>query len=88
MGSVYFLAAFLVLATITSLSTNVEGKIGQRGCDIFQGKWVLDSSYPLYESLQCPFIEPQFNCRKNGRPDKEYAKYRWQPSGFGMNVQL
>ncbi|KAK4438900.1 protein trichome birefringence-like 43 [Sesamum alatum] len=81
MGGAYFLAAFVVLVSITSLSTHVDGKIARKGCDIFQGNWVLDSSYPLYESWQCPFIEEQFDCRKNGRPDMEYAKYRWQPSG-------
>ncbi|KAI3457094.1 hypothetical protein Pfo_013757 [Paulownia fortunei] len=76
-----FLAAFFVLIISLSTSFNVDGKLAQKGCDIFQGNWVLDDSYPLYESSQCPFIERQFDCQKNGRPDKDYMKYKWQPSG-------
>ncbi|KAG0558453.1 hypothetical protein M758_10G027600 [Ceratodon purpureus] len=49
------------------------------GCDISQGKWVYDETYPLYRSKNCPFADPGFRCEENGRPDKDFMKYRWQP---------
>ncbi|CDP03616.1 unnamed protein product [Coffea canephora] len=52
---------------------------GGSGCDIFDGNWMWDESYPLYQSEDCKFLDPGFRCSENGRPDKFYTKWRWQP---------
>ncbi|KAJ7975990.1 protein trichome birefringence-like [Quillaja saponaria] len=48
-------------------------------CDLFHGEWVRDDSYPLYKPGSCSLIDEQFNCIINGRPDKDYQKYKWKP---------
>ncbi|XP_022743451.1 protein trichome birefringence-like 4 [Durio zibethinus] len=53
-------------------------------CRIFDGKWVRDDTYPLYAPGSCPHIDESFNCFLNGRPDRGYEKYRWQPNGCIM----
>ncbi|KAJ6968196.1 protein trichome birefringence [Populus alba] len=50
-------------------------------CDFFDGKWIEDDSYPLYKPGSCSLIDEQFNCILNGRPDKDYQKYKWKPKG-------
>ncbi|KAH1154472.1 hypothetical protein AAZX31_18G129900 [Glycine max] len=50
-------------------------------CDIFDGKWVRDGSKPHYPLGSCRLIDRDFNCHRNGRPDAEYVKWRWQPNG-------
>ncbi|KNA18695.1 hypothetical protein SOVF_068240 [Spinacia oleracea] len=68
---------YTISATNPELAASNGGK-----CNNFQGKWVFDSKYPLYDSLNCPFIDLEFNCQS--RPDKLFQKYRWQP--FGCNL--
>ena len=49
-------------------------------CDLFDGKWVWDDGYPLYEAKDCSFLDKGFRCEENGRPDDFYTKWRWQPA--------
>ncbi|PKA47535.1 hypothetical protein AXF42_Ash014731 [Apostasia shenzhenica] len=50
----------------------------QELCDYSDGKWVRDEG-PQYYSERCPFIDPGFLCRLNGRKDSDYLQWRWRP---------
>ncbi|KAI3412258.1 PMR5N domain-containing protein, partial [Psidium guajava] len=53
-------------------------------CDFYDGQWVKDDSYPLYNPGSCSLIDEQFNCILNGRPDKDYQKLKWRPKGCNL----
>ncbi|KAF3335887.1 protein trichome birefringence-like 10 [Carex littledalei] len=48
-------------------------------CDWFDGEWIWDEKYPLYDSKNCPFLDSGFRCSENGRADRLYSHWRWQP---------
>ncbi|CAK9139975.1 unnamed protein product, partial [Ilex paraguariensis] len=49
-------------------------------CSVAHGKWVFNSSFePLYSDKTCPYLDPQFSCVTNGRPDSDYRHWEWQP---------
>ncbi|KAL3838190.1 hypothetical protein ACJIZ3_022781 [Penstemon smallii] len=54
-----------------------------RSCDFTKGKWVYDQTYPLYDST-CPYLSSAVTCRKNGRPDSDYEKLKWEPHGCSI----
>lgn len=65
-----------------------NGSVGV--CNVFEGSWVQDDSYPLYNASECPFVERGFNCLGNGRMDEDYLKWRWKPRNCDIprfNVQ-
>lgn len=53
-------------------------------CNVYEGSWILDDSYPLYNATECPFAEKGFDCLGNGRVDQTYLKWRWKP----MNCEI
>ncbi|KAK9127334.1 hypothetical protein Syun_016131 [Stephania yunnanensis] len=54
-------------------------------CDVFNGKWVYDDvSYPLYNESDCPYMSDQLACKKHGRLDLDYQKWRWQPNNCNL----
>ncbi|PIA32319.1 hypothetical protein AQUCO_04500134v1 [Aquilegia coerulea] len=55
------------------------GHANQTKCNLFVGSWVRDNTYPIYQSSNCPMIDPEFNCQMYGRPDSDYQRYRWRP---------
>ena len=74
-------AVLLVVAIVYE----VDGRFSNEGCDLFEGSWVYDNvSYPLYDPKGCPFIEKEFDCQHNGRPDSSYLHFRWQPSACNL----
>ncbi|KAL1554581.1 protein trichome birefringence-like [Salvia divinorum] len=68
-----------------SLVKNVAAVLDElTGCDLFDGNWVRDESYPLYEPGSCSLIDEQFNCFLNGRPDTGYLKHKWKPKACNL----
>ncbi|CAK9134260.1 unnamed protein product [Ilex paraguariensis] len=82
-GYLFMFPAFqpVVHSSGTNMSTdlgNMSTDLGH-GCNVFDGRWVPDESYPLYNASECPFAELGFNCLANRRKDKGYLKWRWKP---------
>lgn len=66
----------------SSVSVAVEKSVERidEKCDIFDGNWVRDESKPYYPLGSCPFVDRDFDCHLNGRPDSDYVKWKWKPS--------
>nr|ACJ85593.1 unknown [Medicago truncatula]AFK40748.1 unknown [Medicago truncatula] len=55
-------------------------------CDIFTGEWVPNPKGPYYTNKTCWAIHEHQNCMKYGRPDSDYLKWKWKPSGCELPI--
>lgn len=62
-------------------TSGVQDLVSFAKCDVFSGRWVRDESYGFYPPKSCALIDDDFNCHKNGRPDSDFLRWRWQPHG-------
>ncbi|KAK6930015.1 PC-Esterase [Dillenia turbinata] len=67
-----------------SVSNHQRSDFLEQECDVFDGQWVWDETYPLYNSTDCKLLDDGFRCNENGRPDDFYTKWRWQPKDCNL----
>ncbi|KAI3970900.1 hypothetical protein MKX01_024547, partial [Papaver californicum] len=68
-------------ATETATTTTNE----EQECDIFDGQWVLrEDNQPYYPEGSCPYIDKDFDCYINKRPDNDFLKWQWQPKNCNI----
>lgn len=65
-------------------ASNAGGPGVGPSCDLSAGRWVPDKTRPLYQGARCPWLAPNWACRKSERPDFAYEQYRWQPRGCDL----
>ncbi|RZC60894.1 hypothetical protein C5167_022684 [Papaver somniferum] len=57
----------------------------EQECDIFDGQWVLrEDIKPYYPEGSCPYIDKDFDCYLNKRPNNDFLKWQWQPKNCNV----
>ncbi|CAI5473651.1 unnamed protein product [Closterium sp. Yama58-4] len=51
-------------------------------CDYSDGEWTYSKTNPRYRG--CPYIREIFDCRDNGRGDRQWEKQKWSPRYCAM----
>jgi hypothetical protein len=67
----------------------INGRLDQSPrCDASKGRWVAVAeddevqeafNLPYYTNETCPYMQANQNCLSNGRPDRDYLRWRWKP---------
>ncbi|PWA85820.1 PMR5 N-terminal domain, PC-Esterase [Artemisia annua] len=78
------LGAWFGLSESGDSGHELVGFLDDGECNIFDGSWVWDEKYPLYESKDCLLLDGGFRCSENGRLDRFYTKWRWQPKDCNL----
>lgn len=63
---------------------NAGDKVHAGGCDYSDGAWVRDADAPTVYTEDCPFLDPGFQCARNGRSNSSFRHWRWQPRGCNL----
>uniref|UniRef100_A0A7N0T2L4 Trichome birefringence-like N-terminal domain-containing protein n=1 Tax=Kalanchoe fedtschenkoi TaxID=63787 RepID=A0A7N0T2L4_KALFE len=61
-----------------------DGGMIDKGCDLFNGRWVPDMRGSAYTNWTCPTIPTSKNCFLNGREDRDFVNWRWKPDGCDL----
>ncbi|KAK4480849.1 hypothetical protein RD792_011701 [Penstemon davidsonii] len=70
------------LSKILPNNNQTPTKSSNKSCNFSYGRWVWDETQPERRySENCPFLDPGFRCRQNGRQDLGYQKWQWLPEG-------
>lgn len=77
----------LIPSSLFTQNNNGLGKSEPKpavSCDYSSGRWVWDEGFARSYGESCQFLDPGFQCHRNGRKDVDYLKWRWQPDGCDL----
>ncbi|KQJ96430.1 protein trichome birefringence-like 8 [Brachypodium distachyon] len=66
---------------IDGSTTKVHPEAIDGGCDYSNGAWVRDADPTTVYNEGCPFLDPGFQCTRNGRADSSFRHWRRHPRG-------
>lgn len=86
--TIFFLDLKLVTNPTNSITfTTTHSTSSSESCDFSDGDWVYDNtSYPLYQSKDCPFMDGGFRCSENSRPNNSYQYWGWKPKACSLPI--
>ncbi|KAH7685924.1 PC-Esterase protein [Dioscorea alata] len=70
-------ACYLFVSNFSSWTPEFEKEV----CDLSVGKWIPKPEGPTYTDETCDYMASYTNCLKNGRPNRDFLYWKWQPTG-------